>query len=603
MSVYLFLTVIALLIYFQVMVIFLFTMPRSKVNRAFVASTFSFAWFSFFLLILQGQDEVSRLYYFDRFAVFGWATFPVFLTMLFYFLARESRRIFRILVFFLLLPASLAVIGRYLYDPQSIKIFFRIGEIWYFSVNMSSPWVYLFPVYLLLCGALSFAFVYKWFVSVRTNKEKLQVRVVFLSLLVFFFFSLLTNIILPFGSRQDLPPMAHFNFIPLIVGLFFSLTSLRFKPFNREALSRLVSKNLEAFVVYLGPEGRVVGANQFAMQRLGYAPSILSALRAKDLIRKLGDEVVDLVSSVGDTIPVRASIIPVNRTGFGQKGMVFVGLDCRTEIEYREQIGLAQLETSRLSDNSKRLKLLVKQRQKELSGISEQMGFGRRESRRISGLNNRELKEKELLIQEIHHRVKNNMQMVISLLNMLKSHPDIPATAAENLAGIADRVRYISAIHEDLYSTPNLSRINFGSFLHKATGELNGQIRPGRKILFNLNVSGEQLPVVLALPCGLVFHELLQNALKHAFPNEGSQVGQPSAALVNIEFFRDDDTYTLVVSDNGIGIPEDGLAGKHAGAMGLHLVRVLVREHLKGEVEIKRSFGTTARVRFGRQET
>jgi two-component sensor histidine kinase len=616
MNVYLFLTVIAFVINLQAVVVFLFTMPRSKVNWAFIASTFSFAWFAFFLLILQGQDEIHRLYLFDRIAVFGWATFPVFLTILFYFLAQESRRIFKIPIFYFLLPVSLAVIFRYLYDPQSIKTFYRTGEIWYFSINHSSPWPYIFPIYLLLCGAISFFLVYSWLLAGKTNKEKLQARVVFFSLVVFFFLSLLTNIVFPFGSRQDLPPMAHFNFIPLIVGLFFSLTSLRFKPFNQETISRLVARDLQAFVIYLDQRGLVIGANQYALQRLGYSQTGISVLPGNGIIRNLEDfqerlapgkvcgeeHKADLVTSTGDILAVKGTLIAAGSQLRGQTGMLFIGSDHSTEHKAREQLETVQLELSRLSGLAGQLELLVKQRKQELSNVREQLSVGRHQSRRAFNLSSRELKEKEQLVQEIHHRVKNNMQMVISLVNMLRTQPGIPHSAAEKFGGIADRVRYISAIHEDFYSTPFLSKINFGQFLHKATGELNAQVRPSRKILFNLNVSNEYLPVDLALPCGLVFHELLQNALRHAFPEKEGDAVQPSAAMVGIEFFRRDASCTLVVSDNGIGIPESGMARHASGAMGLHLVNALVRDHLKGKIEIKRSFGTTARLQFNWQE-
>lgn len=619
MNVYLFLTVIACLIYFQAVAYSLYAKPRSKVNMAFAACAFSLGWFALFLLIMQGQEEASGLYFYDRIAVFGWATFPAFLAVLFYFLVGESRRFYKITIFYFLLPFSAAIIARYLYDAESVKIFYLRQEIWYYAINRASLWAYIFPLYLLACGTISVSLVYKWLVSGKTNKEKLQARVVFLSLVVFIFFSLLTNIVLPFGNRQDLPPMAHFNFTPLIVGLFFSLTSLRFEPFNREVLSRFVAKNLEAFVVYFSPTGTVLGANQYVMRKLGYSQASLSKLEPAALVANLdelqkGDGmsrvetwrqggVAKLVTSEGNVLPVRSVLVRASAQRYVQSGRVFIGLEYGQVVEAREQLQLVHSELSRLTGDNNHLELLVKQRKQELATASEQLIEGRFESRRISGLDTNDLKGKEQLVKEIHHRVKNNMQMVISLVNMLKNHKDISPVAAGRLDGITDLVRYISAIHEDFYSTPYLSKIDFGQFLHKATGELNGQVRPSRKILFNLNVTAKHLPVDLALPCGLVFHELLKNALKHAFPDAGSDQKHAPAAHVNIEFYRNENTYTLIVSDNGVGIPEGDPAGQVSGTMGLNLVHALVRDHLKGEMEISRNFGTIARVWFNHRET
>lgn len=611
MNVYFFLSFIACIIYLQAVVYFLVAMPGSRVNRVFAASAFAFAWFSFFLLLFQHQEEAARVYLFDRLAVFGWAAFPVLLTLLFFYLNRNPGKPARRVIFYLLIPLAVANFLRYQYHPASIKTFYKVGDIWYYSVNLSSPWAYIFVTYLLICGAVSFYLVYSWLLSGKTNKEKLQARVVFFSLAIFFFFSLVTNIALPFGNRQSLPAMAHFNFIPLIIGIFFSLTNLQFIPFDRETLSRFVARHIPAHILSIGSDMEIWSANPHALKTLGYSPGALTGMKAEKLMDphpdlpvtmaekeyKTGKSRTGLVHVSGNRLPVDGLFVFSGNTISGPSCPVFIGLDRGEQDDLQRKILLLKHKLERLQEQNRRLRALIRMREQEYQGALEQLNIGRYESERSSRLNARDLKEKEQLIKEIHHRVKNNMQMVISLVNMLKHHRDISAEAAGKLGGIADRIRYISATHEDFYATPYLSRIHFGKYLHKVTGQLNSQVRPPCNVVVHLNVADEYLPVDLALPCGLVFHELLYNALVHAFPDSGAQT-RSMPGVINVDFSVSDQDYQLVVNDNGVGIPENSQTSGHPATFGLHVVEVLVREHLKGEFEVKRSFGTRAIVRF-----
>lgn len=619
MNVFFFLSIIALVIYCQAVIIFLFTMPRSRVNGAFIAASASLAWFSAFVLLIQMQDEISKVYLFDGFAVLGWATFPVLLTILFLYLDGTGGKKTERIVFYFLVPLSVAIISRYLYDPQTIKMFYKTGDHWFFTVNLQSPWSYLFLFYLIACGLISFMLLYRRTLTAKTNREKLQARVVFFSLVVFFFFSLLTNVALPFGSRQTLPAMAHINFSLLIIGVFVSLSGLQLRPFSREMTAHLVHRNLGEFVFYLDPSGYVLDANQFSMDRLGYPPT---SIRGMDPGKLFGDsgEYWDVIHRVktsrsavearmelfpesGPVVDIQATVVPVFDQTKRQSGIVLVGIYCEETQRMQRGIRSYDEKLMALAEHSEKLEVLLSQRGSEVAGVREQFSVGQFRSKRVAEINQRELKEKEQLIQEIHHRVKNNMQMVISLVNMLRQQKDICKPAADELAGIAERIRGISAIHEDFYSTPYLSKINFGQFLHKATGTLNSQVRQARKIFFNLNVANEILPVDQAIPCALVFQELLLNALRHAFPEEKNSAGSSAAAgMIGVEFFLKNGEYTLIVSDNGQGFP--GMESKNfeQASTGLRLVHILVREHLKGVFEIKQSFGTRAVLRFKRQD-
>jgi two-component sensor histidine kinase len=191
-------------------------------------------------------------------------------------------------------------------------------------------------------------------------------------------------------------------------------------------------------------------------------------------------------------------------------------------------------------------------------------------------------------LKEVHHRVKNNLQMIVSLLSLQSSYLDDPVSV-----GVLDetrgRIRSISAIHDMLYDSADLSRINFSEYLGKMVGNLSHfhNFKPG-KVEVQVRAEEVYLDVNRAIPCGLIINELLTNAVKHAFPSDRS-------GRIEISFRSDaQDGCVLEVADNGIGLPED-LDPNEVTSMGLQLVRLLV-EQLDAALEIHGLDGSRFRI-------
>jgi len=616
---YLFFSVIALVIYFQAAVYFLVAMPRSRVNAAFIAAAGALCWFTFFLLLFQAQDEVSRTYYYDKWAVFGWASFPVLFVVLFWFLARPAERFFKKFIQFFLLPSAILMTLRYLWDPGTIKFFVRQDGIWYYSVSHDTPWIYLFALYVLACGGLCIYFLYRWMRASASNRERLQSRVVLVSLVLVSLLSLVTNVALPMAGNQSVPASAHIHFFPLVIGLFVSLTTLRLKPFPADILSHLVSQELKEYVLFFDPDGRVIQANRFCRQALGYQGHELKGMEAghlvgdppgfmegfqqtRDLCKRTPVQ-VDLLTARGEKVPVRGVIAPVVDSLQRLTGIVFSATGLGDIHAVKKKLQLKEQEIAALTDRTQSLERLLRKRRGELAEAREQLRIGGYERLRAEEISKRDEEDRERLVQEVHHRVKNNMQMVVSLVNMLRTHREISPEAASGLAGLSDRIRTISGILEDIYATPYLSRINFGQFLQKATGEIYSKLRPDREFVFHMQVSDEYLPVDQAIPCGLAFFELLANAIGHSFPS-GPRGGSTDrvSPLVAVAFYREKDEYVLQVRDNGVGIPKAGEPGTDAFMTGLKLVEQIASDHLKGTLHVRNSSGTIVNLRFKRSE-
>jgi PAS domain S-box-containing protein len=199
------------------------------------------------------------------------------------------------------------------------------------------------------------------------------------------------------------------------------------------------------------------------------------------------------------------------------------------------------------------------------------------------------LREKEVLLKEIHHRVKNNLQAISSLL-YLQSRNVKDQETFEMFQDSQNRVKSMSLVHERLYQSQDLARVDFAEYVRNLANHLFRSYGGNTNVIqLRLNVNDVFLGVDTAIPCGLIINELVSNSLKHAFP-EGR------AGEIRIELRADDGQLTLMVSDNGVGFLED-LDFRDTASLGLQLVNMLV-EQLEGTIELDRSGGTAFKITF-----
>jgi two-component sensor histidine kinase len=202
------------------------------------------------------------------------------------------------------------------------------------------------------------------------------------------------------------------------------------------------------------------------------------------------------------------------------------------------------------------------------------------------------LREKETLLKEIHHRVKNNLQVVSGLLQLQSSSVADPATRTL-LRESQDRVRSMALIHEQLYQIEDLARVHFISYLKGLATSLARSHATGAADI-DIKVEGDELHLTLeeGVPCGLLVNELVTNALKYAFP--GGRSGSITIRLKQLPESR----ILLEVSDDGIGLPE-GYDPAAATTLGLRLVHNLVQQ-LDGEMGVCKSPGACFTITFQR---
>lgn len=202
----------------------------------------------------------------------------------------------------------------------------------------------------------------------------------------------------------------------------------------------------------------------------------------------------------------------------------------------------------------------------------------------------RTLKEKESLLREVHHRVKNNLQVISSLLNLQSASIKDPVVN-QLFRECQVRITSIALLHETLHRSNDLSRIKMGDYIRTLTGHLfrSYGVNPN-VIVLELDIEDVEFDIDTGLTCGLIIDELVSNCLKHAFIDDNG-----GHVYIDLQDHLDG-TYTLRVSDDGVGLPKDGVLN-NPDSLGLELVSLLA-EKLDGKAEMFSGHGTEWRIRF-----
>ncbi|OXE99559.1 two-component sensor histidine kinase [Flavobacterium araucananum] len=202
------------------------------------------------------------------------------------------------------------------------------------------------------------------------------------------------------------------------------------------------------------------------------------------------------------------------------------------------------------------------------------------------------LDEKEWLLKEIHHRVKNNLQTVISLLNSQSAYLDNDM-ALSAIKNSQHRIHSMSLIHQKLYSSENISTINMPNYIKELVEYLRDSFSLGQRIRFEIKVAPLELDVAQAVPLGLILNEAITNSIKYAFPDD--RTGMIYVTLEKIS----ENKYLLTISDNGIGIDMD-FSAKRINSFGMSLIKGL-SDDLDAKFAIENNKGTILKIEFSQE--
>lgn len=323
--------------------------------------------------------------------------------------------------------------------------------------------------------------------------------------------------------------------------------------------------------------------------------------------RTLGAALVSVVVGGGISfVFARRFTRPIQKLNEVTQKIAMGDLSARTDVRTGDELeALAQsfdTMTTALHTSYEELEGRVAERTSDLADANEQLKSQIAERERAEQQIKKSLEEKEVLLKEIHHRVKNNLQVISSLLYLQSRHILEPELLAHFMES-QNRVKSMALIHERLYRTEDFTNIDFKEYIRALTDHLMNAYRTERgTVRLRIEVDDVKLGIDAAIPCGLMINELVSNALKYAFPEGSSRIEEGSAVIRVALHSRGEDRaddvrpHELVVEDNGVGLPGD-FDFRRSESLGLQLVSSLTQQ-LGGSVELRRDGGTAFVISF-----
>jgi PAS domain S-box-containing protein len=455
-----------------------------------------------------------------------------------------------------------------IYAPALIMVYFAFDTNWLFNgmVREYWGWTYIFPKDNLLFGIISLwttlCVIIAAGISLINNfkiegSKKLQAKFLVAGLYFPLAISLVSDLILPNMSIR-VPETTMIMSTLGITFISYGIWKYRFPALTTAAVADEIVSTMSNFLILLDNELRIITVNQATKDLLGY----------------------DQEELVGNSVEMVFA-------DENQKFMFRINNSSNTKIN-----AISHVETYLKSKNGKIIPVLlsdsvIQNKDHQTVGIVC-IGNDIEEIKEAQNKVKASLEEKEVLLREIHHRVKNNLQIISSLLNIqsnyIKDDEDL-----ELLRESQTRIKSMAIIHEGLYKSNDFTHINFKDYIHSLIHYISVHYNVSPNIQINVEVKNVMLNIETAVPCGLIINELVTNSIKHAFPN-----GSGGKIIVSLNSKMG--ICSLRVSDNGIGFPAN-IDFRNTRTLGLRLVNILSNQ-LDGSIELDKSRGTEFIINF-----
>ncbi len=417
--------------------------------------------------------------------------------------------------------------------------------------------------------------------------KRQQAKYIFLGVYLPLISGVLTEFILPFMS---LPAPSILNLLMALgIGfIVYGIWKFKLPQLTSSMISDRILSTMSNFLFLLDEERKIIHVNFKAIELSGYRESellgqpldfVFPHINHSDSYSKSMENLETFLNSKQREIPVLASTSIIKTAKHDVLGLVLVGSDI-------SQLKEAEKERDNYREH---LEELVEERTKELEKTNRKLKKEIIAHEKAEEELKDSLDEKEILVKEIHHRVKNNLMIISSLLN-LQSHYITDEKSLNIFKESQNRAKSMALIHERLYRTDSMRRIDFDDYIHTLATDLFHIYRLGPGINLTLDLESVKLDVNSAIPLGLIVNELVTNSLKYAFPEGKGELS------IKFRSLSRGDEFELVISDNGVGFPQD-LDFRKVDSLGLQLVCNLTKQ-LNGTIDLDNTHGTMFTIRF-----
>lgn len=439
-----------------------------------------------------------------------------------------------------------------------------------------------------LLGIISAIMVLHFYLN-NTGIKRQQAKYILIGIYLPLALGILTEFIIPLLFSVPSPSMLNLYIVLGLGSIVYGIWKFRLPQLTSSLISDRILSTMSNFLFLLDEKGKIMHINLKTLEITGYSEKELIGKSldmffkdidfSKSYLSEMENIQTNLKVKNGGSVPVliSSSLIETNQRDI--LGLVLVGNDI-SELKKAEE------ERDRYREH---LEDLVKKRTEKLEQMNIQLKREIIAHEEAEKKLKNSLDEKDILVKEIHHRVKNNLMIISSLLN-LQAHQIKDEKALDIFQESQNRAKSMAMIHERLYRTEGMREIEFDEYIRELATDIFHTYRLGPGIELELDLEHVKIDVNNAIPLGLIINEIVTNSLKYAFPD--------GRGKLSIQFYRlkAKDEFELVISDDGVGLPED-FDFKKAKSLGLKLVNSLT-EQLDCSIELDRSHGTQFTIKF-----
>jgi len=605
------LSIFVMVLYLQIGLFVLWKNPLASLNRFFFFVSLGFAFWSFGHVFYDPAQKDFDGYYLFRIAAVGAFLYLPFLLRFFTLLSDIPRNnAFKLWIFRLSFLAGLLLVYFSLFKEGHIENLFFINR----AFSRPEPTVFFISAltYFFVCLSAMFIILLVWRKSMSMPGEIAQFNIIFYPLIVAFLMGLFSDLILPMGAGYGINHLSHIYSVFWLGGVAYGMLRFRFFALTPKLAAEQVVGHANQVLFLCELNGEVTRTNSFTAKLLNLPEKEISGKMVSSFFAEeteignfitwtlghgfSGPTELSLRSAQGKYISVNLSLSLVKDRFEDILGMIIFGQDNREAIRLRNEIIIRKQIEDKLRGLSEVLDARVKERTDQLANSYKELQVKMTERLKVEEKIKSDIVEKEVLINEIHNRVKNNMNLIITLINANISMKN-PEKVNRKFRELAQRVRAILLVHHHLYLSMNYSEVDFSGFLKMLVTQLADQYGKQTTVKVELNLSEIFLDMDQAIPLGIIINEVISNSFGHAFNYKGSKVLEDGSWKLTIDFFQKEGYCHLRVSDNGKGLPKLFNLEK-TKTNGLPLVQVLVNDQVSGTLEIESKRGTSIKITF-----
>jgi two-component sensor histidine kinase len=595
------LSVFVFLLYMQLGVYVLFRNYSSRINQIFFGLTLCFAIWAFAYIFVYSADSADEASFWDMIASFGYALFPAPMVGFYLKICNCWRNYYtnRVIVGVLIFVGVVLVYGNFS-DLWKAEEIVRGPYAWHFKHSGGNFFYFLFYFYLAAAAFITFYVLIRWRLRITESYEKNQFNLLFYPLVLFLLLGVMFDILLPNINAGPLPNVGHFSSLPWIAGVGYTIIRFHLLGNQNHLMSEHIIREIREIIIFTDTEFRVIRSNNYTNNLLGFKGYELTG---KDLFKftnnqailkgyllksneknQIGPIGITLVNATNDSIESSLNFLAIKDRFNDLKGYIIYGHDNREALNLQKEVFIRQHAEKNLRTISEVLETRVKERTEELANSYKELQVKMTERMRVEEQIKADIAEKEVLINEIHNRVKNNMNIIISLINA-QDKKNTSAAASKKFKDLAQRVKSLLLVHQNLYLSINYSDVDFGTFLKTIANDLMIFHKRQGKVELRLDVSDVFLDVDYAIPMGIIVNELISNSLMHGFSNYYLKKYHDRKHILHISYSYDKGYYEIDISDNGKGLPK-GFDISSLMTNGLPLVEILVNDQINGKIDV-----------------